>query len=82
MWVPAMMDANDGKFCHGVKAATGVSKRTMQVIAQASYQFRSAMSAMERTIHGQEYRFKIAYKKHEKHENAAAKRKTKMPSSN
>ena len=29
---------------------------------------------MERTIAGQEYRFKIAYKKHEKHENAAAKK--------
>ena len=74
MWVPAMMSANDGKFCHGVKAATGVTKRTLQVIASASYQFRSAMSAMERTIAGQEYRFKVAYRKHEKHENAAAKK--------
>ena len=32
------------------------------------------MSEMERRIHGQEYRFKVAYRKHEKHENAAAKK--------
>lgn len=74
MWVPAMISANDGKFCHGVKAATGVSKRTLQVVASASYQFRNALSAMERKIAGQEHNFKVAYRKHEKHENAAAKK--------
>merc|ERR1711871_1093672 len=63
-----------GKFCHGVKAATGVSKRTLRVISSASYQFSRALEGMERVIAGQEYRFKTAYKKHEKHENAQAKK--------